>query len=194
MANLLLGSKTCDIAVHTPELVNLRHFASLTGSDYGDLVADVLSMCVKGYLEFVLGTKKLQLTERGRAALRYRDNSPDEEEPRAAGEWRYVLLGREKVAGTLGQILIDVLEELNKIKPGFIVQVQGGAKRPWVAQTKESLFPGTPHMAERRWSHHKLSFGWYVDLHQGKPGTRRLVESACKAAGVQFGKEVALLF
>jgi hypothetical protein len=39
-----------------------------------------------------------------------------------------------------------------------------------------------------------LSWGWYADVNNSEGTAKIIVEQACEAAGVQFGKDVVLQF
>jgi ATP-dependent DNA helicase RecQ len=68
VAGLLMGNRTCTAAEKSPDLTQLAGFGSRKRAQYEDVLADVLAMCAKGYLEFAAG-KKLHLTAKGRAVL-----------------------------------------------------------------------------------------------------------------------------
>ncbi len=98
------------------------------------------------------------------------------------------------VGESLREILVHVLDELHKAKPGSLERIRGGRSRPYVARTREALFPGSPHLAENDNYSRKLSCGLYLDVNNGEAAMKNIVEQACEAAGVQFGKDVVLQF
>jgi DNA sulfur modification protein DndB len=110
------------------------------------------------------------------------------------GEKRYVVFGREHVAYSVRDVLVHILEELHKAKPGCLEHIRGGHSRTYVAPTKEALFPGSPHLAEDSNNSRGLSWGWYADVNNSEGTAKIIMERACEAAGVQFGKDVVLQF
>jgi hypothetical protein len=110
------------------------------------------------------------------------------------GEKRYVIFGREHVGYSARDVLVHILEELHKSKPGCLSRIRGGRSRPYVAPTKDALFPGSPHLADSKKYTRRLSFGWYVDVNNNENTIKKIIEQACEAAGAQFGKDVVLRF
>jgi len=110
------------------------------------------------------------------------------------GAKRYIIFGREHVAYAFRDVLVHVLEELHKSKPGCLERIRGGHSRTYVARTREGLFPESPHLAENSSHSRELSFGWYVDVNNNEDTAKLIIERACEAAGVRFGKDVVLLF
>lgn len=110
------------------------------------------------------------------------------------GQKRYVVFGQVHVGDSLRDILVHILDELHKAKPGCLERIRGGRSRPYVARSREALFPGSPHLAENDNHSRKLSCGWYVDVNNGEGAMKNIVEQACEAAGVQFGRDVVLQF
>jgi len=110
------------------------------------------------------------------------------------GHKRYELFGQAHVGDSLRDILVHILEELHKAKPGCLERIRGGRSRPYVARTREALFPGSPHLAENDNHSRQLACGLYVDVNIGEGAMKNIVEQACQAAGVQFGRDVVLHF
>lgn len=110
------------------------------------------------------------------------------------GARRYALFGQPHSAESLRDIMVHIFEELQRRKPGYLERIRGGRSRPYVARTREALFPGSPHLADNDNHSRRLSCGWYVDVNNGEAAMKNIVEQACEAAGVQFGKDVILQF
>jgi len=110
------------------------------------------------------------------------------------GQKHYTMFGQVHVADSLRDVLVHVLDELHKAKPGFLDRVRGGRSRPYVARSRAALFPGSPHLADNDSHSRQLSSGWYVDVNNGEGAMKNIIEQACEAAGVQFGKDVVLQF
>ncbi len=70
VAYSLLGIRKAAYIVAQPELLELRHFGAEVTRDYDEVLADVLAMWTKGYLQVSTGgSKRLELTEKGRRIL-----------------------------------------------------------------------------------------------------------------------------
>lgn len=148
-------------------------------------------LATKAYLKKHMG---LSLTDPERRCLPGSDGDGGSALVGANGQKHYVLFGKPHAGESLRDILVHILDELHNTKPGCLEHIRGGRSRPYVARTREALFPGSPHLGENDNHSRKLACGLYVDVNNSEGSIKNIIEQACEAAGVQFGKDVALQF
>ena len=106
----------------------------------------------------------------------------------------YVLHGREVQARNARDVFIKVMEELSKEDPSFCERFASrprhGAKRRYIARTKEELYPGRPDLCDS--NSYRLSSGWWVGTNYSKRDISKRLEMACEVAGLRFGKDLVV--
>lgn len=99
------------------------------------------------------------------------------------GEFKKRNQGRDVIAG--------VFEELGKHDPTFFERFAAlpkhGRKRRYLARSKELLYPGHPELHPQSV---KVGKEWWLATHYSSAMKERIIASACKVAGLEFGKDV----
>ncbi|MBN8508751.1 MAG: hypothetical protein J0L57_09095 [Burkholderiales bacterium] len=90
---------------------------------------------------------------------------------------------------------LALLGELCGVDPEFPVKFARtgrGRKRAWIAQTPEALFPGRPDFQAKETS--ELRPGWFVGTQTNPEEFDKRARAACKAVGLDFGRDVKASF
>ncbi len=89
-------------------------------------------------------------------------------------------------------VLREVFEALSRDDPSFPERFAGlpkhGNKRRYLARDAKELYPGRPDLC--RENAFQLTTGWWLGTNHSRQTITRIIEMACDAAGVQFGKEL----
>ena len=111
---------------------------------------------------------------------------------RGVQEHSFTFEGRTEIVTNGVELLGAVFSALASRDPEFcrlFSQRCHGRKRQYVAKRWEELYPGRP---EFRKSVHPLPGGWYVATHSSNAEKIRRIRQACKVAGLEFGKDLAV--
>ena len=93
-------------------------------------------------------------------------------------------------------VLVQVFQHLYRSDPTFperFAARRGGKnKRPFLAQSREELYPRNPDLATNQSYSQQLTpgSGWWVDVNVSRPTIKRLLQLACSVAGLQYGKDL----
>ena len=105
----------------------------------------------------------------------------------------YTLNGEEFKTGTGRNTLAEILKKFQQRDPNFMstyaYETQGRTRR-LVAQRQEDLYD-TEHLLYG--NSMQLEDGWWLGTHLSSGNVRKNIITACKIAGVKFGKELTLI-
>lgn len=78
---------------------------------------------------------------------------------------------------------------LEKARPGALARLagEGSARRRIVAGTPQALFPHSTALVKHA---EKLADGWYVDVNLSRDQKVLRLKTACRLAGLEFGKDL----
>ncbi len=107
-------------------------------------------------------------------------------------EIMYLFLGRQMVARTSKELLLNVLRGLSERDATFLPRFsgEGGRKRRYVAQDPLDLYPGRPQLA--RAAKEELQTGWWVGTNYSANDIESILRKACQAAGLKWGKDLII--
>lgn len=109
-----------------------------------------------------------------------------------SGPLRYRFEGQELTARSANDILVHVARTLAGRQPAFLERFAAearGRSRNHVARRREGVYPGQPHLIERVI---ELVPGWYIGTNVSNVQKMRLLESACRVAGLRFGVDLVV--
>jgi predicted type IV restriction endonuclease len=91
--------------------------------------------------------------------------------------------------------------ELDRRDPTFLERfasrsTSGRNKRPYLARSKDALYPGSEHIAGVASNCREVrpGSGWWLDLHLSYRSMERVALIACEVAGLSFGSNVKIRF
>jgi hypothetical protein len=95
------------------------------------------------------------------------------------------------------EVLSRLFEQLDSRDPSFLERfasrsTSGRNKRPYLARTRESLFPGSEHIAHVASNCREVRPGWWLDLHLSYRSMERVARIACEVAGIELGTDVKI--
>ena len=106
----------------------------------------------------------------------------------------YELRGRRVGCDTAKEVMIGVLRELAQEDAQFPARLAGianarGRTRRYIAQRPEDLYPERPDL-----THESAAFwgGWYVITNISNAEKGKLLEDACEAAGLKWGRDLVV--
>ena len=109
------------------------------------------------------------------------------------GPW-FQLGGPPVTCRNATEVLVSVFEELVKRDADFPKRFASlpkhGRKRRYLAADRYELYPGRPDFAAQY--SHKLQCGWWLGTHTGRMGIKRIVQMACRVAGLRFGHDLVI--
>lgn len=158
-----------------------------------ELIADkVESLC--GYKPDIDAVSDFLL----KLPLRYKKEKVDVEKPpvhpAVEGAIGFVLDGQRFTARNARDVLINVMERLSSRDKTFFerfaARPRHGAKRRFVARTKEELYPGRPDLC--RGNSYQTKSGWWVGTNYSKRFIPRILKMACEVAGIKFGSDLVV--
>ena len=112
----------------------------------------------------------------------------------AGGRMGFEYFGAFHQAPKVREVLIGIIEELCKRK-GFADAFMGisGTTRRYLARSPGELYPEkSRYLANQGGSVEQLSNGYYLMTNVGKGGVARIVQQACEAAGIEYGKDIVV--
>jgi hypothetical protein len=94
------------------------------------------------------------------------------------------------------EVMVDVLSHLAEDEPLFLERYVAslrsiGTKRRYVAQDRNDLYPGRPHLARNS---REFAKGWYVGTNENNQTKLRLIKAAARAARLTFGIDLRVQF
>lgn len=106
----------------------------------------------------------------------------------------YRFRGRWQPCQTAKEVLTGVLRDLAREDAQFPSRLAAvsnvrGRKRRYVAQRAEDLYPGRPDLANESV---EFASGWCVGTNISNDGKTRLLQDACQASGLQWGKDLVI--
>jgi len=106
----------------------------------------------------------------------------------------YELRGRRVALDTAKAVLIGVLRELAQQDAQFPTRLAAianprGRTRRYVAQRPEDLYPERPDLVDESAA---FCRGWYVITNVSNAEKSRLLEDACEAAGLEWGRDLVV--
>ena len=134
-----------------------------------------------------LARPRLLMAPGGRGPVLRRELDRVSERPR--GKYRYHLLGKERAADMLREMLVDVLRQLAARDPRFLQSYSEGQgrSRRFLARNPEAIHPG-----RRDLCHYtaEVCGGWWVGTNYSRVDVRRLLRAACEVAGLKWGVDL----
>ena len=100
------------------------------------------------------------------------------------GEFTECRWGRDVIAG-----VFSTLAARDPSFAGRFSKEVRGKKRAYLARSKADLFPGHPELEGQSV---EISPGWFLSTQNSSDAKRRLIEKACRVAGLQSGEDVVV--
>lgn len=91
-------------------------------------------------------------------------------------------MGRDVIAG----VFRSLASRDPQFPERFATQVKG-KKRAYLARSRTELYPGRPDFANQSV---EIAPGWFVATHNSSDLKKRIIQKACKVAGLQYGVDV----
>lgn len=109
----------------------------------------------------------------------------------------YTLYGKVHQEKTAIDVLESVLRELAERDHDFLEKFASFPKpprwkRPYIARTREKLYPEKPDLAEKHGR--ELQPGWWLDDNLDNDKKRNLIKMACDVAGLKYGTDLHISF
>lgn len=107
----------------------------------------------------------------------------------------FTLHGQRFVARSARDVVIQTFQHLYTSDPTFpsrfAARQGGGLRRPYLARSKEELYPRSPELAADLSQSRELvaGSGWWIGLNASRPTFDRLLRVACEVANVGYGTE-----
>jgi len=107
--------------------------------------------------------------------------------------YAFSLFGERQGAHTARDLLVAVLRVLNELDANLLPELSRyqARKRRYVARLPERLYPGRPDLA--RYSA-KVTEGWWVGTNYSQRGVERILRLACSVCGLDYGKDLVIVF
>lgn len=107
-------------------------------------------------------------------------------------ETGYTLFGQTFRVSDGSEILIEILRHFAEFDPTFperySVAVRGlGRIRPYVTRTRESLYPGKPHLLSQT---AEFAPGWFVGINEGNEKKVKLIRLACDVLNLRWNQDL----
>lgn len=120
----------------------------------------------------------------------------DEYHPNGSKRVHYVILGEDFSAPSAIQALIEIIEKLEELSPGVCVRLHEMTARRnngrHVGKSPPEIHP--TRMDLQREGTTKICGDWYLNTNISNEQKKNILELACQAAGLQFGKDVKVSF
>lgn len=105
-----------------------------------------------------------------------------------------VLHGQKVEGRNAKDLFIKVMEHLSREDASFFerfaARPRHGARRRFVARTKEDLYPGRPDLC--RGNSYQSKSGWWVGTHYSRNSIEKILRMACEVAGIKFGSDLVV--
>ena len=115
-------------------------------------------------------------------------------ESETPGPYGFQLFGKEYITSNATQVLVGVFEALSNRDPTFLERFAAlprhGKKRRYLAKERQDLYPGRIDLAERH--SYQLNSGWWIGTNYSNATKKRIIEIACKVAGIEYGTDLEL--
>jgi len=90
------------------------------------------------------------------------------------------------------EIFVQVLRHFAELEPTFpegycAVVRRLGRKRPYVARTRELLYPGKPYLLSETV---EFAPGWFVGTNEGNDQKLKLLRVACDVLGLRWNQDL----
>ena len=106
----------------------------------------------------------------------------------------YRLFGTARTSRTAKDALIEILGEMAKRDREFFEKLSRtaqGKRRNHLARTREEVYPQRPDLAENAI---EISAGWWIGVNIANREKRRILERACEAINIEYGKDLEITF
>ena len=102
---------------------------------------------------------------------------------RPTGKYRYVLLGEEGAADTLGKLLAGVLRRFADLDADILEKFSEGQGRTrrFLTRNPKAIYPGREDLSNYT---AEVCHGWWVGTNYSRADVRRLLRAACQVAGL----------
>ena len=122
--------------------------------------------------------------------------SPPEKAPNSKpADVGFFLFGKFYPCWTGREILVNVFEALAEYDSTFLKKFENerhGNKRKWLAQDPNRLHPDNPRRARHGSYSHRLKSGYWLLLQVDHKQRNRIIEQACKVAGISYGTDLRI--
>ena len=113
------------------------------------------------------------------------------------GSYWFVVRGETFSARNARDVLIQILEQMHRRNSDFArkfadARSRVGGKRPYLAPTREDLYPDRPHLRQGSKQDHQLSWGYWVGLNESRASIEKIIRIACDAVGFEFGRDLTI--
>ena len=108
------------------------------------------------------------------------------------GRLSYTFEGQTRTVRSAIEVLLNVVRTLAQRDPTFCERFAveaAGRRRNHVAQRPEDVYPGQPQLLKYVV---EIVPGWYVGTNISNRDKTRLLEAACKVAGLRFGVDLVV--
>ncbi|MFQ5698047.1 MAG: type I restriction endonuclease [Myxococcota bacterium] len=106
----------------------------------------------------------------------------------------FTIDGREVSCRNGRDVLVSVFEELTKrdgsFPDRFAALPKHGRSRRYLARDRDELYPGRPDLVANH--SHRLSSGWWLGVNVSRKAVERIVQMACRVAGLRFGRDLKI--
>jgi hypothetical protein len=104
----------------------------------------------------------------------------------------YTLFGQTFPVTDGSQIFVDILRHFAKLDSGFPERYSAvvrrlGRKRPYVARSRQALYPGKPHLLSQT---AEFAPGWFVGTNEGNEKKIDLLRHACRVLGLRWNHDL----
>lgn len=102
----------------------------------------------------------------------------------------YAINGAFTGCSTGRDVIAGVLSELASLDPAFaerFAEQVRGKKRAYLARSRSELFPSHPELEGQS---AEIAPGWFFGTNNSSEAKVRIIEKACRVAGLQFGSDV----
>jgi len=110
------------------------------------------------------------------------------------GPFGYVLFGAEGSASSARAVLTEVLEVLDERFPGRLLHIRPGRKRQYIAAKRSEVYPGRPDLYDDDAHVKRLKSGLWVGVNVSRSSMKDVLQRACEAVGISFGRDLRLKF
>ena len=108
----------------------------------------------------------------------------------------FMLFGQNVYARSARDVLVKVFQEFAKRDPTFLdrfaTRTRTGGNRPYLARSREALFPKSAHLAlDHSYSRELLpGSGWWIDMNLSRQTILRVITMACEVAKIRLGRDL----
>jgi predicted type IV restriction endonuclease len=104
----------------------------------------------------------------------------------------YGLLGENHSAPNAIEAVVEILQVLSKRSPDFwskLAPLTRLRKRTHFARSRDEIFPDRPDLEQYI---REIAPGWYLNTNMSNTTKKRLLEAACRAANLRFGRDLQI--